>query len=350
MEERISEFIADYIPKHITKETRYKLQYELENHIYDRIDYYRKIGYTEEESLEKALGDFGDDEQTKEQIKKNLENIHIPWSLANFFAKSIPITVAIILIGGTLLHFLFRLSDLKLVLFIPMLIWLVILLIKPLKFPHHIIKSVISFILVIPYFSFLGIFYFLGDARWSTHTTEKKVFECYQDIITFYDTYKLPSINELGNPVDSFYFSIDEDTIFSAPLYENWIFQYSPTEYKDLKEKFNEELVYMETYTEDGYFIDDVYYDEPYTYNCSFSVYGFDFRTIQFSTVNKQHATDEDYSFGDDYWTLIGTNDKTQEIAFIFLEPTSFTPSFDEQFIKEDCGWRYFYHKHLINN
>ena len=99
----------------------------------------------------------------------------------------------------------------------------------------------------------------------------------------------------------------------------------------------------METYTEDGYFIDDVYYDEPYTYNCSFSVYGFDFKTIQFSTVNKQHATDEDYSFGDDYWTLIGTNDKTHEIAFIFLEPISFTPTFDEYFIKEDCGWRYFY-------
>ena len=38
-----------------------------------------------------------------------------------------------------------------------------------------------------------------------------------------------------------------------------------------------------------------------------------------------------------------GVNDKTHEIAFIFLEPISFTPTFDEYFIKEDCGWRYFY-------
>ena len=344
MEERISEFIADYIPKRITKETRYKLQAELENHIYERIDYYTEIGYSEEESLEKALKDFGDDEETKEQIKKNLENIHIPWSLADFFAKSLPISVAIIFIGGIILHFMFRLNDIKFLIVIPLCIWLVMLFIKKLKRPHHIIKSIISFVLVIPYFSFLGIFYFLGNARWSTHTTEKKVFECYQDIITFYDTYNLPTVNALGSPIDSFYFSVKEDSFLTDPSYENWIFEYSPTEYKDLKENFNKELVYMKTYTEDdGYYIDNVYYDNPYTYNCSFSVYGFDFKTIQFSTVNKQHATDEDYSFGDDYWTLIGTNDKTHEIAFIFLEPISFTPTFDEYFIKEDCGWRYFY-------
>ena len=342
MEERIQEFIADYIPKRITKETRYKLQAELENHIYERIDYYTEIGYSGEESLEKALKDFGDDKETKEQIKKNLENIHIPWSLADFFAKSLPISVAIIFFGGIILHFMFRLTDIMLVVIIPLTLWLAISFIKRLKKPHHIVKSVISFILVIPYFTFLGLIYFVGNARWNVHITEKKVFESYENNITFYETYNFPNPNELGFPIDSFYFSIEEDTIFSAPFYENWIFEYSPTEYKDLKEKFNEELIFMETYTEDGYFVDNVYYDEPYRYNCTFSVYGFVFKTIQFPLVNEKITDDED-NYRDDCWALIGTNDKTHEIAFIFLEPISFTPSFDEHFIKEDCGWRYFY-------
>ena len=94
MEKRIEEFINEFLPKRITKEKRYELQAELENHIYERIDYYTEIGYSEEESLEKALKDFGDDKETMEQIKKNLENIHIPWSLADFFAKSLPIEKA----------------------------------------------------------------------------------------------------------------------------------------------------------------------------------------------------------------------------------------------------------------
>ncbi len=344
MDKKIQEFIANYIPKRITKETRYKLQAELENHIYERIDYYTEIGYSEEDSFEKALKDFGDDKETKEQIKKNLENIHIPWSLADFFAKSLPITIVIIFIGRIILHFMLRLNDIKFLIVIPLCIWLVILFIKKLKRPHHIIKSIISFVLVIPYFSFLGIIYFLGDAHWSIHTTDKKVFESYQATITEYDANNLPPINELETPIDLFYFSVEEDSFLTDPLYKNWIFEYSPTEYKALKEKFNKELYYMETYTvDDGYYIDNVYYDNPYTYNCTFSVYGFDFKTIRFSSINKTNVTDEDYDFSIDNWILMGTNDKTHEIAFIFLQPVNFTPSFDDEFIKEDCGWRYFY-------
>lgn len=335
MEERIQEFIADYIPKRVSKDTRYKLQYELENHIYDRIDYYSEIGYTKEESLEKALKDFGDDKETKEQIKKNLENIHIPWSLADFFAKSIPITVAIILIGGTLLHiFLFQIVSIRNIIIIPFIIWLAILVLKRVKRIHHIIKSIIAIILIVPYFMGLFWTYFL----W-TPTYQFKPFK--EDVVKFYNecceidqlSDYLPSPSEIGEPIDANFFSMGEDTIFGNDQRSTWIFKFSPSEYKELKNKFNENIEYMKTYSEHGYFIDDEYQDEDITYKCDFTLYGFDFRTLE-----KIYDPDEIY----DSWYLIGTNDETHEIAFI--ESMELTPTFDETFIKEDCGWRYFYY------
>ncbi len=334
MEERISEFIADYLPKRITKETRYKLQYELENHIYDRIDYYREIGYTEEESLEKALKDFGNDEETKEQIKKELENIHIPWSLANFFAKSIPITVAIILIGGTLLHiFLFQFANIRNIVIIPFIMWLIIIALKRSIKIHHIIKSIIAVILVVPHF----IFSLIGNFLWLP-TYQLKPFK--ENVITFYSecceidelSNYLPSPSEIGEPIDANFFSIGEDTIFGNDQRSTWVFKYSPSEYKELKNKFNKDIEYMKTYSEHGYFIDDEYQDEDITYKCDFSLYKFNFRTIE-----KVYDADEFY----DSWYLIGTNDETHEIAFIVSMDSS--PTFDDYFIKESCGWRYFY-------
>lgn len=334
MDKKIQEFIANYIPKRITKETRYKLQAELENHIYERIDFYTEIGYSEEESLEKALKDFGDDKETKEQIKKNLENIHIPWSLADFFAKSIPITVAIILIGGTLLHiFLFEFVNIKNIIIIPLIIWLMIIALKSSKRIHHTIKSIIAVILVVPHF----IFILIGNFLW-TPTYQLKPFK--EDVIKFYSecceidelSDYLPAPSEIGEPIDAIFFSIGEDTIFGNDQRSTWVFKYSPSEYRELKNKFNENIEYMKTYSNHGYFIDDEYQDEDITYKCDFAVYGFDFRTIE-----KIYDPDEFY----DSWYLIGTNDETHEI--VFVESIELTPTFDETFIKEDCGWRYFY-------
>lgn len=339
MEKRISEFIADYIPKRITKEMRYKLQYELENHIYDRIDYYTEIGYTEEESLEKALNDFGNDEETKEQIKNELGGVHRPFTLADFFYLSIPITIALIFIGGTLLHFfLFTSHDFVIFLIIPIIMWLLIIPLKKTNKIHHIIKSIIAFILVVPYFVYMMIGNFFFSQTYDINLNKDEVMPTYTEITTE-DTedednlfHFPPPSNNLGKPIDATEFSMGWETIFGDSECTTSIFEYSPTEYKELKNKFNKEFKYMEEYEGYGYYIDDEYIDEDIVYKCDFSVYGFDFRTIE-----KEEDLEEYY----EHWYLIGTNDETHEIAFIMTLDS--TPTFDETFIKEDCGWRYFY-------
>lgn len=316
MKERISEFIGDYIPKRITKETRYKLQAELENHIYERIDYYTEVGYSEEESLEKALKDFGEEKEIKEQVKKNLENIHIPWSLANFFAKSIPITVAIILIGGTLLHiFLFEFVNIRNIIIIPLIVWLLIIALKRSKRIHHIIKSIIAVILVVPHF----IFFLVGNFLW-TPTYQLKVVN--ENVITFYnDFYEswdfngcIPSPSDIGEPLDADFFAMGEETVFGDDQRSTFIFEYSPTDYKELKDRYNK---YMEPYSD---------------YKCDYSFNGFKFRNI-----GEIHDSDGIY----DSWYLIGTNDETHEIAIIVTWDS--TPTVHKTFIEENCGWRYFY-------
>lgn len=334
MEKRIQEFIEDYIPKRITKETRYLLQAELENHIYERIDYYTEIGYSEEESLEKALKDFGDDKETKEQIKKNLENIHIPWSLADFFAKSLPISVAIIFIGGTLSHiFLLKFVFIRNLILIPFIIWSLIIVLRKSKKLHHIIKSIIAIVLVLPHFIFSLTGIFLWTPTYQLKLVKENVIAFYSECCEIDELSDyLPAPNEIGEPIDANFFSIGEDTIFGNDQRSTWVFKYSPSEYKELKNKFNKNIKYMKTYSDHGYFIDDEYQDEDITYKCDFALYGFDFRTIE-----KIYDPDEFY----DSWYLIGTNDETHEITFI--ESMELTPTFDEYFIKEDCGWRYFY-------
>lgn len=334
MKKRIGEFINEFLPKHITKEKRYELTLELESHIYGRIDYYIEIGFSEEESLKKALKDFCDDKETKEQIKKNLENIHLPWSLANFFVKSIPITVVLLLIVATFSHvFLFHVENVINIIVIPSIIWLLIIALKRFKKIHHIIKSIIAVILIVPHF----IFTLIGNFLW-TPTYELTLIN--RDVISFYsDVYEinalsnyLPAPSEIGEPIDATFFAMGEDTIFGNDQRSTFIFEYSSAQYKELKKKFSKEFKYMETFSEFGYFIDDEYQDEKITYNCDFSLYGFDFRTI-----DKNNNSDEFY----DSWYLIGTNDETHEIAFI--ESMDSTPTFDEIFIKDNCGWRYFY-------
>lgn len=337
MEKRIQEFIADYIPKRVTKETGYKLQAELENHIYERIDYYTEIGYSEEESLEKALKDFGDDKETKEQIKNELGEIHRPFTLADFFYISIPITIALIFIAGTALHFfLFTSTDIRKFLVIPLILWLIVTVLKKSNKIHHIVKSVIVFIIVVPYFSWL----FFSCFFFFTHTyditlNKDKVISSYSDfmIVDWLEDYNklyclLPSPEGIGEPIDATEISMNWDTMFGYNSYKTWIFEYSPTEYNELKNKFNNEIKYMVTYEENGYY-----------YKSDFSVRGFDFRTLDIPKEDDEH----DYDFEWDYWGLIGTNDKTHEIAFIYVSNLGFSPTFDEYFIEEDCGWRYFY-------
>ncbi len=358
MEKKIQEFIAEYIPKRITKEARYKLQVELEGHIYERIDYYTEIGYSEEESLEKALKDFGDDAETKEQIKKEMGEIHSPFTLADFFAVSIPVTVALVFFGGIALKYLIRPFDILNIVAIPMVIWLVILGIKRLKRMHHILKSVIAFILVIPYFIIMFEAYFFWNTNFYTDFNKNRVIRRYHSFMIDEETNEkyerlLPHPNDIGSPIDANSFDVIENSPFTNPSYYTWIFKYTPEEYEELKEKYNNEIIFRYGYVEyDGHYEGEEYIEECYIYKCNFNVYGFDFKPIQtpgykpeFIVLDFWNDNWEDNYIEHDYWAFIGTSDETCEIAFIYLHPHHFTPTFDEEFIKEVCGWRYYYIK-----
>lgn len=342
MEERISEFIANYIPKRITKETRYKLQYELESHIYDRIDYYTEIGYTEEESLEKALNDFGDDKETKEQIKKQMGEIHRPDTLADLFTFGIPFVVILTLSFYIFSPALYRTHEVKYLAIVPMLMWVVMLFLKHSKKVHHILKNIIAFILVVPYFTLVFPAFLILHTTFSISFEKDNCIAGYYSFMIDEKTNKkeyilLPHPKDIGTPIDANDFDVNFDSSLDEPTYYTWIFRYPPDEYIKLKEEFNNEFEYMETYPDY-----DWENDIHITRQCNFTVYGFHFKTI----LVPENNDDESFSFKyHDHWALIGTNDETCEIAFIYLTPERYSPTFDEAFIKEDCAWRYYYIK-----
>ena len=73
---KIESYIDSVIPKNIPKSKQQKLKSEIESHIYDRIDFYTDIGYDTDSSINKALTDMGEDEETKTSIRNDFEEIH----------------------------------------------------------------------------------------------------------------------------------------------------------------------------------------------------------------------------------------------------------------------------------
>lgn len=332
MEAKIQEFIKDFIPKNITKEMKTELQNELECHIYDRIDYYKEIGYSDEECLEKALKDFCGDKQTKEQINKSFQKIHIPRSLADFFAKAIPITLLIVVFGCIIFNFLFRLIDIRNLIVVPLIIWGIIILIKKAQRPHRIFKSIIALVLVVPYFLLMFTAYFLSSTSLYKTFDDTKALLSFENTINATDGWgfdkPLPIPKDVGDPEDVDLFVVTEQSIFSDPTYETWIFKYSLPEYIEMKKKFNENVLYTDMVVEEINEAGDI---DSIKQISELSVYGFNFKLVDIS--------EDEY----DCSLIIGTNDEKQEIAYICVTPYGFTPSFDDYFIKEVCAWRYFY-------
>ena len=73
---KIESYIDSVIPKNIPKSKQQKLKSEIESHIYDRIDFYTDIGYDTDSSINKALADMGEDEETKTSIRNDFEELH----------------------------------------------------------------------------------------------------------------------------------------------------------------------------------------------------------------------------------------------------------------------------------
>ena len=72
---KIESYIDSVVPKNIPKSKQQKLKAEIESHIYDRIDFYTEIGYDIGVSVDKALEDMGQDEETKNALRNDFEQI-----------------------------------------------------------------------------------------------------------------------------------------------------------------------------------------------------------------------------------------------------------------------------------
>lgn len=73
---KIINYIDSVTPKNIPKKKKQKLHDELLCHILEKTDYYTEIGYTEEQSIDKAIEDMGADEETKKQICSEFEELY----------------------------------------------------------------------------------------------------------------------------------------------------------------------------------------------------------------------------------------------------------------------------------
>ncbi|MGN1443352.1 MAG: permease prefix domain 1-containing protein, partial [Acutalibacteraceae bacterium] len=72
----VSDYLDAAVPKGLTESRRKLLSDELESHIYDKAEHYIEIGYSEEESFEKAVADMGDAEAVSESFCKLYKESH----------------------------------------------------------------------------------------------------------------------------------------------------------------------------------------------------------------------------------------------------------------------------------
>ncbi len=66
----VSDYLEAAVPKGLTASRRKLLMEELEGHIYDRVDAYMEIGYTKEESIQKAIEAMGDAEPVQVEFNR----------------------------------------------------------------------------------------------------------------------------------------------------------------------------------------------------------------------------------------------------------------------------------------
>ena len=89
MNTAISVFLDSVIPENIPKRRRRKLVDELSCHIEDRADAFREIGYSDEDSVSKALEAFAETDETKKSISNSFDGMYherTVWAFVSFFA------------------------------------------------------------------------------------------------------------------------------------------------------------------------------------------------------------------------------------------------------------------------
>lgn len=73
---RLMDFVDSFIPKNLSKKRKSALKDELCCHILDKVDYYKDIGYDEDASIDKAISDFCTDEEVKNHIYREFEELY----------------------------------------------------------------------------------------------------------------------------------------------------------------------------------------------------------------------------------------------------------------------------------
>lgn len=76
MDKRIESYLDSVIPEKLSKRRQKLIREELRDHISDHIDFYTEIGYSEDESIQKALADMGDDGGVTAMVKKDFEKVY----------------------------------------------------------------------------------------------------------------------------------------------------------------------------------------------------------------------------------------------------------------------------------
>lgn len=86
---RVKAFVDSFVPENLPKKKRLELKEELECHIFDKVDFYKEIGYTLEDSIEKALEDFGTKDETRSHIYNEFEELYYERSWFGIIAFAI---------------------------------------------------------------------------------------------------------------------------------------------------------------------------------------------------------------------------------------------------------------------
>ena len=76
MDKRIESYLDSVIPEKLSKRRQKLIREELRDHISVHIDFYTEIGYSEDESIQKALADMGDDGGITAMVKKDFEKVY----------------------------------------------------------------------------------------------------------------------------------------------------------------------------------------------------------------------------------------------------------------------------------
>lgn len=83
---RIPEFVDSFIPKNLPQKRKQMLKDELEDHIYEKVSFYEEIGYTKEQGIEKAIEEFGKDDDMRKHIFNEFEELYAERSIFGIIA------------------------------------------------------------------------------------------------------------------------------------------------------------------------------------------------------------------------------------------------------------------------